>query len=37
LEGGESIGHFLGGSPSVKREPVIAVIEAGKLPMLETV
>ncbi len=37
LEGGESIGDFLDGFPSVKREQVIAVIEAGKLKMLETV
>lgn len=28
---------FLDGFPSVKREQVIAVIEAGKLRMLETV
>jgi uncharacterized protein (DUF433 family) len=37
LEGGESIGGFLDGFPSVKREQVIAVIEAGKLKMLELV
>ena len=37
LEGGESIEDFLDGFPSVKREQVIAVIEAGKLRMLETV
>jgi uncharacterized protein (DUF433 family) len=37
LEGGESIDEFLTGFPSVKREQVIAVIEAGKLKMLETV
>jgi len=37
LEGGESIDDFLEGFPSVKREQVIAVIEAGKLRMLETV
>jgi uncharacterized protein (DUF433 family) len=37
LEGGESIGDFLDGFPSVKREQVIAVIEAGKLKMLELV
>ncbi|HEX4667629.1 MAG TPA: DUF433 domain-containing protein [Chthoniobacterales bacterium] len=36
LEGGESIEDFLDGFPSVKREQVIAVIEAGKLRMLET-
>jgi uncharacterized protein (DUF433 family) len=37
LEGGESIEDFLDGFPSVKREQVIAVIEAAKLRMLETV
>ena len=37
LEGGESIEDFLDGFPSVKRAQVIAVIEAGKLRMLETV
>ncbi|MEQ1859151.1 MAG: DUF433 domain-containing protein [Chthoniobacteraceae bacterium] len=37
LEGGESIDDFLEGFPSVKREQFIAVIEAGKLRMLETV
>ena len=37
LEGGESIEDFLDGFPSVKREQVIAVIEAAKLTMLETV
>lgn len=37
LEGGESIEDFLDGFPSVKREQVIAVIEAAKLKMLETV
>jgi len=37
LEGGESIDDFLDGFPSVNREQVIAVIEAGKLKMLETV
>jgi len=37
LEGGESIEDFLEGFPSVKREQAIAVIEAGKLRMLETV
>jgi uncharacterized protein (DUF433 family) len=37
LEGGESIDEFLEGYPSVRREQVIAVIEAGKLTMLETV
>ena len=37
LEGGESIEDFLDGFPAVKREQVIAVIEAAKLKMLETV
>jgi uncharacterized protein (DUF433 family) len=37
LEGGESVEDFLDAFPSVKREQVIAVIEAGKLKMLETV
>ena len=37
LEGGESIEDFLDGFPSVKREQVVAVIEAGKLTMLEAV
>ena len=37
LEAGESIDEFLEGYPSVRREQVIAVIEAGKLPMHETV
>lgn len=37
LEGGESIEDFLDGFPSVKREYVIAVIEAAKFKMLETV
>jgi uncharacterized protein (DUF433 family) len=37
LEGGESIEDFLDGFPSVKREQIIAVIEAAKLKMLETV
>ena len=31
LEGGESIDDFMDGYPSVTREQVIAVIEAGKL------
>ena len=34
LEGGESVEDFLEGFPSVSREQVIAVIEAGKLKML---
>jgi uncharacterized protein (DUF433 family) len=37
LEGGESIDEFLEGFPSVKREQVVAVIEAGRLEMLELV
>jgi uncharacterized protein (DUF433 family) len=37
LEGDESIEEFLTAFPSVRREQVIAVIEAGKLKMLETV
>jgi len=37
LEGGESIEDFLEGFPSVRREQVIAVIEAGKIKMLELV
>jgi len=37
LEGGESVEDFLTASPTVKREQAIAVIEAGKLKMLETV
>ncbi len=35
LEGGESIEDFLDGFPSVKREQVIAVIEAARMTMLE--
>jgi uncharacterized protein (DUF433 family) len=35
LEGGESIDDFLEGFPSVRREQVLAVIEAGKLLMLD--
>lgn len=35
LEGGESIEDFLDGFPAVKREQVVAVIEAGKLMALE--
>ena len=35
LEGGESIEDFLDGFPSVKREQVIAVIEAGKRAVLQ--
>ena len=37
LEGGESVENFLEAYPTVKREQAIAVIEAGKLKMLETV
>jgi uncharacterized protein (DUF433 family) len=37
LEGGESVYDFLDAFPTVKREQVIAVIEAGKLKILETV
>ena len=37
LEGGESIEDFLDAFPTVKRAQLIAVIEAGKLTMLETV
>jgi uncharacterized protein (DUF433 family) len=35
LTGGESIEEFLEGFPSVKREQVLAFIEAGKIRMLE--
>ena len=37
LEGGESIEDFLDAFPTVKREQVIAVIEAGKQAILGTV
>jgi len=37
LEGGESIEDFLDGFPSVSRAQAIAVIEAAKLTMLQTV
>ncbi|HEX6044556.1 MAG TPA: DUF433 domain-containing protein [Pyrinomonadaceae bacterium] len=37
LEGGESVEDFLEAFPTVTRQQVIAVIEAGKLKMLETV
>jgi len=37
LEGGESVDDFIDAFPTVKREQVIAVIEAAKLAMLETV
>ena len=36
LEGGESIEDFLDAFPTVKREQAIAVIEAGRLALLET-
>jgi len=36
LERGESIDKFLADNPSVKKNQVIAVIEAGKQKMLET-
>jgi uncharacterized protein (DUF433 family) len=36
LEGGESIDEFLEAFPSVRREQVIAVIEAGKDKVLES-
>lgn len=37
LEGNESVEEFLAAFPTVQRQQVIAVIEAGKLKMLETV
>ena len=37
LEGDQSIEEFLIAFPTVQRQQVIAVIEAGKLKMLETV
>ena len=37
LEGSESVNEFLEAFPTVKREQAIAVIEAGKLKILETV
>jgi len=37
LEGGESVDDFLDAFPTLKREQAIAVIEAGKLKMLESV
>ena len=37
LEGGNSVEDFLKAFPSVTREQAIAVIEAGKLKMLELV
>jgi uncharacterized protein (DUF433 family) len=35
LSGGESIDEFLDGFPSVKREQVLAFIDAGKIRILE--
>ena len=37
LEGGESIEDFLDGFPSVKREQVLAVIQAGKRAVLSAI
>jgi len=37
LEGGESIEDFLDAFTTVKREQAIAVIEAGKLKLLESI
>jgi uncharacterized protein (DUF433 family) len=37
LEGGESVADFLNAFPTVKKEQALAVIEAGKLKLLETV
>ena len=37
LEGDQSVEEFLVAFPTVRRQQVIAVIEAGKLKMLETV
>lgn len=37
LQGGESIEDFLDGFPSVSREQVVAVIEAAKFAVLESV
>ena len=37
LEGGESVEDFLEAFPTVTRAQAIAVIEAGKLKLLETV
>jgi uncharacterized protein (DUF433 family) len=37
LEGGESVEDFLEAFPTVTRQQAIAVIEAGKLKLLETV
>lgn len=37
LEGGDSVDGFLEAFPTVKREQALAVIEAGKIKMLEIV
>jgi uncharacterized protein (DUF433 family) len=37
LEGGESVDDFLEAFPTVRKEQAIAVIEPGKLTLLETV
>lgn len=37
LEGGESVDEFLEGFPTVKREQALAVIEAGRVKLLEQV
>jgi uncharacterized protein (DUF433 family) len=37
LEGGDSIDEFLEGFPSVTRPQAVAVIEAGRMKMLELV
>jgi uncharacterized protein (DUF433 family) len=37
LEGGESLDDFLEAFPTVKRQQALAVIEAGKFKLLETV
>lgn len=37
LEGGESVDDFLEAFPTVRKEQAIAVIEAGKLTLLDTV
>ena len=37
LEGGESVDDFLEAFPTVQKEQALAVIEAGKLKLLETV
>ena len=37
LEGGESVDDFLEAFPTVRKEQALAVIEAGKIKLLETV